>query len=206
MRFVLQNYLPDAASDTLLESFVLFSIIFFLTAGVGVSIVAAVPSEAAAAANTWCWVILAAIWVGGHLFFVWRARHAMQALLQPPKPNSSSPPPRPRTQPQWRRDRLSFLRAGSDYQLASASLDSDNARSVFSPGLQDLEPFPIEERVKGLLRGAFREGNASGGLPHLSGSNRRIGAGALSAGGGGGNEAPATPAPDRRAAGFATGR
>ena len=130
----------------------------------------------------------------------------MQALAQPPRPIDSCPPPRPRTQPQWRKDRLSFLPPSSDYQLVSASLDSDNARSVFFPGLQDLEPHPIEEGVKALLRGAFQEGNASGGLPHLSGSNRRIGAGTLSAGGGGGGEAPATPAPDRRAAGFSKGR
>lgn len=182
LRFVLQNYLPDAASDTLLESYVLFSIIFFLATGVGIAVVAAVPGASIAAANMWCWLLLGAIWVGGHLYFFWKARRAMESAIQPKRPNSLPRPPFSREEPKWREERLHPLEKDPEL-LKSAFLESDNARSVISPGLQDQTPYPIEPLHKVYLTKGFVQGNASGGLPHLSGSNRHVPTGTPGAGG-----------------------
>jgi len=119
LRFVLQNYLPDSASDTLLESYVLFSILFFLFCAVGVAIAAKVGAHVLLADEV-VWATLAAVWVCAHLHFCRRYRAAVAALAEPPKPVTVETC-LTKEEPDWRQRRLDALEGAALCREANAS-------------------------------------------------------------------------------------
>ena len=95
LRYILRDFLPDATSDTLLEYFVGFSLLFFLVSAVGVGLVYKFPTDSSAKKDSdeafrqgdlIFWLVLAGLWLVGHLVFLWRARAAWAVQQKPVKP------------------------------------------------------------------------------------------------------------------------
>ena len=99
LRYILRDFLPDATSDTLLEYFVSFSLLFFLVSAVGVGLVYKFPTssvkkdgdDAYHQGDLILWLVLAGLWLVGHVVFFWRAWAAWTVQQKPVKNPLSKP-------------------------------------------------------------------------------------------------------------------
>ena len=91
LRYILRDFLPDATSDTLLEHFVTFSLLFFLLSAAGVGLVYKFPSHSLELGGESeyhqgdfiFWLALFDLWLAGHLLFFWRAWTAWVVQQKP---------------------------------------------------------------------------------------------------------------------------
>ena len=160
----MSNYLPDAASHTLLESYVQACLVFFLVAASGMAIVAKevlgqcrIEGASDCSPDAVFWGALAAAWVSAHALFTWRACAARRRRVGP----SSVPLSQKAAEAAELAAQAARERQLESEGLLYKSLEKDAALSpALSTEVVDEEEPPLSKEAVGFAKEQFQEAHA----------------------------------------------